>query len=205
MMFLIGCGGASTPQRTAADYEGAVKSGASERAWRLHTQDYRASVSRDRFESDFERRVEAAADVVPALEHASNSDASLTAELPYSEYETVELAFVDGAWRITAGVGQLYSQSTPRETIVSFIRAVEAGNAAALMPLVPPEFRAQMSEADLERWLDESADDLAQTVALLKSSVDGPIYESGDSATIRYGASTMTLRRESGRWLIEDF
>ena len=166
--FTAACGGAATPQETLRQYRDAIESEDQRHAWSLLSPEYRAQISEERFEADFGRRVDSGEMLIEQLSDAARNDASLTATLPYSGFETLELAFVGGRWVIVDGVGRLYSQSTPREALIAFIRAVQHENAEMLLRLVPSEYRAQMDVVDLAQWLDRRSSELDETLALLQ-------------------------------------
>ncbi len=204
-LVLVGCGRGDTPQDAARDYARAVRHDDPGLALSLSSEALRERTSEDRFAADFQRRVDAGDSLVEGLRHAADSDASLTASLPYSEYEKLELAFIDGRWRIVGGVAEFFGQRTPRAALVTFIRAVEAGDTQVLLAVVPAEYRSRIDASDLDEWLDRRADELAETLALLRSSLDAEIPEHDGRAVFRYGAREMEFVREDGRWVIADF
>lgn len=167
--------------------------------------DARAATSRERHDVEFSRRVEAGKPLREALRDAGRADARVTATLPYSRYETAELAWIEGRWQIVSGVARFYSQATPRDAAISFIRALEQGDASALRRLAPSAYRAQMSEDDVARWLEREEDAIAELIALLSASVDGPVVETGDTAVLRYGSSQLLMENEGGSWVVVDF
>ena len=199
------CGGAATPQEVLREYRDALDSADPDRAWDLMSPDVRSSSSEERFEADFERRLQAADVLAEQLDDASRSDAVITATLDYGRFESLEMAYVDGGWQILEGVGIFYSQASPRDALVSFIRAVHHSDIEQILLLVPVEYRAQMDADDVTDWLDRRNAELSETIALLEANVDTPIVESGDSAVLRYGSREIRFLREGGVWVIEDF
>jgi hypothetical protein len=199
------CSGSSTPQDVLRDYAQAVESDNAARAYALTTPEFRAATSEARFESDFDRRVEAGPDLTEALREGAEGTASLHAQVPYSDYESVKMAYIRGHWVITGGVGVFFSQSSPRDTLLTFIRALRGRDTATMLRLVPGEYRARIDAEALDAWMDAREDELAETLALLEASVDAPIRERDAAATLRYGAREMRFVREGARWVIEDF
>jgi hypothetical protein len=202
---LAACAGANTPHDAVRAYRDALASGNETAALAAISPSSREAMSPTRFASEFERRREAGAPLLDLLDKAARSDAQLTATLDYSDYERVSLALIDGQWRVTAGFADFDDQSTPRATALGFIRAVEVGDAVALLRLMPSAYRSQTDENTVSTWLVERADMLAETVALLRQSVNGTIVENGDEASLRYGAHEMRFARESAVWVIADF
>ncbi len=205
VFLLSACGGGSTPQDLLQEYAQALEGDNANRAYTLTSPEYRAANSVNRFESEFDRRVEAGSSLTEALHGAAEGEASLTARAEYSDYESVELEYRGDRWVITSGVGVFFSQATPRDTLITFIRAVKARDTATMLRLVPGEFRSRIDSDALEAWMDTRADELAETLALLEASVEAPIREREDTATLRYGAREMRFIREGSRWVIEDF
>jgi hypothetical protein len=205
VLALSACGGGSTPQDLVNEYAQALEGDNANRAYNLTSPEYRSANSVNRFESEFGRRVEAGSDLTDALREAADGDASLTARADYSDYESVELEYRGDRWVITGGVGVFFSQETPRDTLITFIRAVKGRDTGTMLRLVPGEFRSRIDSDSLEAWMDIRAAELAETLALLEASVDSPIREREDTATLRYGAREMRFIREGSRWVIEDF
>ena len=201
------CGGtgSTTPQQTLRDYENALGRHDADAARQLLDDAARSSTSEQRFEEEFQRRIEAGDDYRRRVIAAANADATIVSELDYDGYDRVHLILVDGQWRINSGVGAVDSRDTPRAAAVAFIRAVEAGDTTRMMNLVPSEWRARMSEEDLAVWMQTRQAELAEIVALLKTAIDTPASVSGDRATLRYGSRQMSFVRESNSWMIEDF
>jgi hypothetical protein len=57
-----------------------------------------------------------------------------------------------------------------------------------------------------ESWEGQSKDEMEQVLSSLKQALPGSkLEETGDHATLAYGAGTMQLVREHGLWKIEDF
>lgn len=202
---VVACAHVATPGDVVRDYAAAVAHDKPAAAWDLAAPQVQAATSRERHDAEFQRRVDAGDRYVESLRAAADEPVTLSAELHYSELETLTLAVVDGQWRITGGVANATPQATPRAALAAFARAVEARDPVALRRLVPSELRAQIRDEDLLSWLDRAGPELADTLALIRASADAPIRENGDTATFRYGSRTMRFVREDGLWMIEDF
>lgn len=202
---LVACAGGNTPHDAVRQYRDALAAPNETAALGAMSPSSREAMAPTRFSSEFERRREAGAPLLEQLDAAASADAQLTATLEYSDFERVELAYIDGQWRVLAGFADFDDQSSPRAVAVAFIRAVEVNDAGAIMRLMPSGFRAQTDEETVAAWLLERADMLAETVALLRQSVNGTIAESGDEATLRYGSHEMRFAREDNVWVIADF
>ena len=199
------CGPRATPGATVDAYRDAVAGDHPGRAWALMSGDAQASTSRARFDAEFDRRVAAGDALTDALDDASRADVVLSATLPFSSFEAVELGYIDGQWRIVGGLGTLYDHDTPRGATISFLRAVRARDAAQLRALAPAEWRAWMSDDDVAEWMAANAERLDEIAALVEAALDGPLSVGEERATLRYGGAEMVLVREGDRWVIEDF
>ncbi len=206
LAIISGCSkGATTPQDGLRSYRDALESGDQDLAWRQMSPDFLARTSDARFGAEFERRMAAGDPLIDELDAATDADASLSASLAYSRHETVTLGYIDGRWLITSGVANFYDRSTPPLALIAFIHAVESHDVDELLRLVPSTYRAQMSAEELDRWLDDEADALSETITLLRANADAPITEVNGTAVLRYGAQEMRFIQEGLDWTIEDF
>lgn len=197
--------GGSTPQDSLRVYQTALDTGDQEAAWNLMSPAYQARTSNERFELEFDRRMEDRDALINELHSAVSSDASLNASLSFSRHETITLGFIDGQWQITSGVANFYDRSTPQLALIAFINAIENSNTEELLLLVPSEYRIQMDLDDLDRWLIDEADALNETITLLRANADAPITEANGTAILRYGNQEMRFIQEGLDWKIEDF
>lgn len=202
---VAGCGGKQTPQRTVAAYAGALEREDAAAARALMSPELREATSAEQFEADFARRVSAGRSLQRQLRVAADSEATLTATLDWSRYEAIDLVWDDGRWSITSGVADVGDRSTPRAAVRTFVRAVSAGDAELLLALVPSEARGWTTVEEIASWLIEHEAELAERVALIEASLDRPLVEAGERATLNYGPSTLELVHEQGGWVIVDF
>ncbi len=75
-----------------------------------------------------------------------------------------------------------------------------------VMRMVPDADREGMSEEQMrEAWTGEGQEEIDRLLENLKASLDAPIEQVGDRATMPYGDRfTAQLVREDGIWKIED-
>ncbi len=110
-----------------------------------------------------------------------------------------------GHFRIESPLADFYPQGTPREALLSFLRAVEHARWDVVLRLMPEADRAGLDAATLEKHLSTQLEELTRIVALLKTAQDAPIEIVGERATMPYGESyTARFLHESDGWKVED-
>jgi hypothetical protein len=164
----------------------------------------RAGRSAEQLHAAFARRRDVGPELRRQARRAAESEAIVEAGLAYSRYETLSLGYIDGAWRITGGVADVSDTSTPRAAVVTFLRGVGGGDAAAVLSVIPSAARAYTGVPEVQAWLAENATELEEIVALVELALARGLTEQGDNATLAYGASVMRLEREPQGWVIVD-
>ncbi len=202
----LACAGANRqaePQSALRELASALRRGDMEAAYALMSEDYRARHALD----DFTKEIAGNKTEARALSEA------LTAAVKTRNYAEVELARGDrirlesqgGRWQFVTPVVDFYPQSTPREALRSFVHAVEAQRWDVVLALMPEAARGDLSAETLGKNLVSQREELERLVALLMASMDSPIEQVSDRATMPYGESfTARFVREAGGWKIED-
>jgi hypothetical protein len=206
IMGLCSCGPqAPGPRAALHQYTEAVAHGDCRRAYALMSAEYRAATARSAFCSAMEENPAEFGETVQALRQVAG-EPEVMARLRYGVGD--ELAFVmeGGQWRIDTPLLDFYRQGTPRESLRSFVRAIERRRYDVVLRFVPHEYRERMSAEGLqELWEGEKRDEIQQLLENLRASLDEPIEETGDRATMQYMERyTCRFVRENGLWLIED-
>jgi hypothetical protein len=131
----------------------------------------------------------------------------VTATVTSTSGQELDLVLEDGKWRVDASTIDLYAQDTPRHTISGFIRAVEHKRYDIVMRYVPDGHKEGLDAAKLQSaWEGHEKQEIEQVLAGLKQALpSSTIEESGERATMPYGAGAMQLVREHGLWKIENF
>ncbi|HEY8432414.1 MAG TPA: hypothetical protein VIL20_28780 [Sandaracinaceae bacterium] len=207
-LLLSGCpgiGAGATPEGTVAAFAAALRDGRIADAYALMSESYRRRVSYEEFERYFRDYPDEVRETARALGERSGR-AEQEAVVEYGEGETLRLTREGGQWRVSTDVVDFYDQSTPRAALRSFVRAMERGRYDVVLRLVPEADREGMTpERMREAWEGEGREEVERLVATLRASLDNPIEEVGDRATMHYGDRfRVQFVREDGVWRIED-
>jgi len=203
------CGGTSpgrTPDAAIAAFARALDRGRYQEAYALMSRAYRRQVPLDEFVRHLEDHPEEAHEAATALGRP-DGPAEQTAVVHFSDGDRVALRrSPDGRWRITSNLVDFYDQSTPRAALRSFVRAMERQRYDVVLRMVPEADREGMSEEQMrEAWSDEGREEIERLLENLRASLDAPIEQVGDRATMPYGDRfTAQLVREDGVWKVED-
>ena len=204
---LSGCGGgqAASPEGALASFAAALRAGRYDDAYGLMSQAYRRRVTPEAFRRQLEDSPGEALETAEALA-AIDGPAEQLAFVPYGEGETLELSREGGHWRIVTNVANYYDQTTPRAALRSFVRAMERQRYDVVLALVPNADREGMSaERMREAFTGEAREEVERLLANLRASLDSPIEQIGDRATMPYAERfTAQLLREDGVWKVED-
>jgi hypothetical protein len=124
----------------------------------------------------------------------------------YGDGETLRLVRERGDWRVATDVVDFYDQSSPRTALRSFVRAMERRRYDVVLALVPEADREGMTEERMrEAWEGEGREEVERLLSNLRASLENPIEEVGDRATMTYGDRfRVQFVREEGVWRIED-
>lgn len=194
----------SLPQRVVAQYGQALKADNPRDAYELLSPELRARVSFEDFADDWKQRRKALHSVQSELINATQQPARVEAQIAYSDYDTLTLRLREDGWRITGGVLDVASQDTPRQALVSFVRAMEARRYERLMLFVPERYAQHMDADMLKADFEKRSDEIDTLIAELKANLDNPIVERDDRATMNYGPRRVTFVRENKVWKIAD-
>jgi len=134
----------------------------------------------------------------------------VTARVVAPDGQELDLVLENGAWKVDSTAIDLYAQDTPRHAVQGFVRALERKRYDVILRYVPDAHKEGLDGAKLkDAWEGHDKDEMEQVLASLKQALAGGsgarIEETGDHATLPYGAGTMQLLREHGLWKIEDF
>ncbi|MCA9603840.1 MAG: hypothetical protein KC417_17535, partial [Myxococcales bacterium] len=121
--------------------------------------------------------------------------------------DTVTLRRSENGWVFADEIASPFDQSTPRNAIHAFVRAVEGSRWDVLLRFAPAAEAANVDATALrERWsTPEKRAELARLAGALRMAWDSPIEQNGDEASMAYaGQLRVSLIREAGVWKIAD-
>lgn len=205
---LVACGSpkAEDPGSVLRSYARALDEGRADDAYRMLSEEARRGISIDAFRRMVKDNPEEVREIAKALARPTATPV-VTAVVTSGNGQELSLVLEDGRWKVEATAVDLYAQDTPRHTIQGFVRAVERKRYDVVLKFVPDSHKEGLDAAKLKTaWEGHDKEEIEQIVAALRQALPtASIEETGDRATLAYGAGTMQLVRERGLWKIEDF
>ena len=205
---LAGCGGSSAedPQSVLRSYAHALEEGRADDAYRMLSDDARRGISPEAFRRMVKDDPDEVREIGKSLQRPT-TPAVVTATVTSAGGQELTLVLEHGRWRVDTSAIDLYAQDTPRHAVQGFVRALERRRYDVILRYVPDAHKEGLDVAKLrDAWEGPDKDEMAQVLAALKQTLpNASIEETGERATLAYGAGTMQLVRERGLWKIEDF
>ena len=195
---------APTPQDTLVLYADALNNDEIDQAYALLSPEVQNAISYDAFSSNWGTYKKQMLPIIDELRSSENSAARVSAALKYSDYDTLSLNLTNDGWKITSGLFRFYAQSSPREALISFVRAMENRRFKVLMKFIPSEYTQHMTPESLKEDFERRPDEIDELVEELKANLHNPIQIRKDHAYMRYGDSEVTFVQEGDVWKIED-
>ena len=197
---------AEDPQSILRSYSHALEEGRAEDAYRMLSEEARRGISLEAFRRMVKDNPEEVREIAKALARPTATPV-VTATVTSSNGQELQLVLENGKWRVEATAIDLYAQDTPRHAIQGFVRAVERKRYDVVLKFVPDSHKEGLDSSKLKTaWEGHDKEEIEQVVSSLKQALPtASIEETGDRATMPYGAGTMQLVRERGLWKIEDF
>jgi hypothetical protein len=194
------------PQSVLHAYAHALEDGRAEDAYRLLSDEARRGISLEAFRRVVKDDPEAVKEIGRSLQRPT-APPVVTATVTSPSGQELHLVLEDGVWRVDASSIELYAQDTPRHAIQGFVRAVERKRYDVVMRYVPDTHKEGLDPSKLKSaWEGHEREEIQQVVSALKQALPAAtIEETGERATMPYGAGTMQLVREHGLWKIENF
>src|SRR5258708_27288532 len=206
----VGCAAANpnNPRSVLKSYADALQEGRADDAYRMLSEDARRGITLEAFRTLVKQNKTEALELGKSLARPTD-DPYVTAIVPLSSGDTLTLVLEDGRWRIDASALDFYSQATPRQAIVGFIRAFTRKRWDVLVKYIPDAHKEGLTEKRLEAAWGEGKPEgkrVEEVVEAVRQSLPtATIEETGDRATMGYGsAGTVLFVRERGAWKIED-
>jgi hypothetical protein len=205
---VCGCGGrgADDPSSVLRGYARALEEGRADDAYRMLSEEARRGVSIEAFRRLVKDNPEEVREIGRALARPTSSPV-VTATVTSPTGQELELVLENGKWRVEATAIDLYAQDTPRHAVQGFVRALERQRYDVILRYVPDGHKEGLDAPKLKSaWEGHDKEEMEQVLAALKQALPtASIEETGERATMPYGAGTMQLVREHGLWKIEDF
>jgi hypothetical protein len=205
---VAGCGAANAedPQSVLRSYGRALEDGRIDEAYRLLSDDAKRGTPIAAFRKLAKDSPEDVKELGRALTRPASS-AVVTATITGAAGQELHLVLENGHWRVDAASVDLYAQDTPRHTVLGFVRALERKRYDVVLRYVPDAHKDGLDVAKLKKsWEGDDKEEMELVLSALKQAIpSAAIEETGDRATLAYGAGTMLLVREKGSWKIEDF
>jgi hypothetical protein len=182
------------PEDTVRRYVDAVRADDAQAAYDLLDPATRAEVPFDRFAAAMRENRPELLDQAAALEEAlAQREVRPRARARLPGGESVTLVEEADGWRVESGVAQLPVLETPRDAVLALRRALLRRSLPDVQRVLSRATRDEL-EADIQRLLDETADELD-----LEYEVEG------DQAQVRTsGGRQIHLIREAGEWRVVD-
>lgn len=202
------CAGAKAedPQSVLRAYSHALEEGRADDAYRMLSEEARRGISLEAFRRMVKDNPEEVREIARSLARPTATPV-VTASVTTSNGQELDLVLENGRWKVEATAIDLYAQDTPRHAIQGFVRAVERKRYDVVLKFVPDAHKEGLDATKLKSaWEGHDKEEIEQVVSQLKLALPtATIEETGDRATMAYGAGTMQLVRERGLWKIEDF
>lgn len=197
---------ADDPQSILREYARALEEGRADDAYRLLSDEARRGISLEAFRRMVKDSPDEVREIGKALERPT-APPVVTAVVTSPNGQELHLVLENGRWKVEGAAIDLYAQDTPRHALVGFIRALERKRWDIVMRFVPDAHKEGLDATKLKAsWEGEEREEMEQVLAALKQALPtASIEETGERATMPYGAGTIQLVREHGLWKIEDF
>jgi len=197
---------ANDPSSVLHAYARALEEGRADDAYRVLSDEARRGISLEGFRRMVKDDPEGVKEIARALDRPT-APPVVTATVTSPSGQELSLVLEDGKWRIDASTIDLYAQDTPRHAIQGFIRAIEHKRYDMVMRYVPETHKEGLDPSKLQSaWEGHERQEIEQVVAGLKQALpSATIEETGERATMPYGAGAMQLVKEHGLWKIENF
>jgi hypothetical protein len=204
----VACGPqhANDPSSVLHAYARALEDGRADDAYAALSDEARRGISLEAFRRMVKDDPDGVREIAKALERPTAAPV-VTATVTSPSGQELNLVLEDGKWRIDASTIDLYAQDTPRHAIQGFIRAIEHKRYDMVMRYVPETHKEGLDAAKLQSaWEGHEKQEIEQVVGGLKQALpSATIEETGERATMPYGAGAMQLVKEHGLWKIENF
>ena len=197
---------AEDPQSVLRAYATALEQGRSDDAYRLLSDDARRGISLEAFRRMLKDNPDEVREIGRALARPTSAPL-VTATVTGGDGEQLVLVLENGKWKLDPASLDFYAQDTPKHVVMGFVRALERRRFDVVLRYIPDAHREGFDAERLKKaWEGPDKEEMLHVLTALKQALPtAAIEETGDRATMPYGAGTLQLVRERGLWKIEDF
>jgi hypothetical protein len=199
----------TTPRSTLRAYGDAIAEGRADDAYKMLSSDAQRAIPQAAFREMVAKNRAEALELGKMLAR-DPGDPYVTAVVTLPNGDVVLLVYEDGRWRVDGGALEFYSQATPRQAIVGFVKAVNRSRWDVLLKYTPDAHKEGLTADRLATAWSEKTDDgrkLRDVIKEIEASLATARFEeTGDRATMMYGSANATVLfvREHGSWKVED-
>jgi hypothetical protein len=184
-------------------YAEALRDGDPRRAYALLTESEQRSISEHDFAVLLRAQKREARELAERLTRAARP--RVVASVVLEDGSTITLERGPHGFRMVDPLARFYGQSSPREALLTFVRAAERERWDVLHKLMPRVDAEGVDARTVGEHFAARKEELTRTTALLWAARDQPIEVVGDRATMPYGESyTARFVLEEGLWKLED-
>ncbi len=194
--------------RDLATLRAGLVGGQYEEAWAGLSAEQREILDAEAFKDALEKDPQIAKDLVALIDQALvDPEIVLSARITLEDGRELVMTLVQGSWVLESPTTTFYGQATPREALVSFLKAYAAGRWDVMADLVPSSYSVEDDAAVLEKaWSDpEGREVIERLIKVIEEHLDDEIEVQGNRAFLRHPEGQVTFMREGGLWVILDF
>jgi hypothetical protein len=190
------------PEATLTSFGAALASGDAERAWSLLSPDDQQRIPLEAFRRNLRENPAEARELGDQLQR--KRAVVVRAEAALDDGGPLGLVGTREGFGLEDPLSRFYDQSSPRGSLLAFVRAVRRARWDVVLRLMPAAARAALPEPAMLEGLAARRDELGRVAARLWTAREQPIEVVGDRATMPYGESfTARFVHEDGSWRLE--
>jgi len=194
------------PAAVAASFADAIERGDTRAAYALMSSAYRQKNGYEAFAAAIAAGGPEARAAARRLRDGARGGV-VRAEVELDLGERLSLVEDAGTFKVDGPAYDPYRQTSPRDALRSFIRALEDRRWDVVIRLAPRRRRTGLDAEKMRAfWEGSQKQENAILLEALRAAVANPIVDLGEEAAMPYGQSGQEVRfvREDGQWCIED-
>ena len=194
-----------TPEATVMAFARALNRGKLDEAYALMSAEYQKRVSLAQWKQRLTDQPQETLELSNALASV-REPGEQRATVAYDDGQQLELRRDGDRWVLVTNVVGFYDQSTPREALRAFVRAMQRKRYDVVMRLIPAADKEGITTERMEQaWSGQDRESVERMLSALSEHLDDPIEVVGNRATMPYGEhARVQFVREGEAWKIED-